>query len=75
MLRGGQTLDIGWAVMLAVPFLIFLYYKYLKKDEADDHTDDMYVDGKPSKKSNVILAIFLGFVALMLILAIVFTPI
>ena len=75
MLRGGSTLDIGWAVMFLVPFIMGVFLLFVKRASGKGDSNGPYVDGKPTKRSNIILGAFLILVAVMVLLAAIFTPV
>lgn len=70
MLRGGETLEIGWIVLPIILILLGMFGLYLKKNEKNDDQGSPYEDGRPTKKSNIYLALFLGFAGVMIILTI-----
>lgn len=75
MLRGGLTLEIGFAILLIAPILLYIFITVIEKRREAGHSYEAYVDGEPNKRSNIILTVFLVAVLLMVILACVMTQI
>ncbi len=75
MLRGGLTLEVGFAILLIAPILLYIFITVLEKRREAGRSYEAYVDGEPNKRSNIILAIFLVAVLLMVILACVMTQV
>ena len=71
MLRGGLTLDIGWAVAVIVPVLMWIFLTFAEKDESKGP----YVEGKLEKKNSIVLGVFLVLVAIMTILTAIFVEV
>ena len=68
MLRGGLTLDIGWAVAVIVPVLMWIFLTFGKKDDSKGPYDD----GKLTKKNSIVLGVFLTLAAIMAALTAIF---
>ena len=75
MLRGGLTLEIGFAILLIAPILLYVFISVIEKRREAGHSYEAYVDGEPNKRSNIILAVFLAAVVVMVIIACVMTPV
>lgn len=75
MLRGGLTLDIGWAVAVIAPLLMWVYLTYIEKKNGKGGSNGPYVDGKLTRKNRIVLRVFLIFAAVMVILTIIFAAV
>ena len=75
MLRGGLTLETGFAILLIAPILLYVFISVIEKRREAGHSYEAYVDGEPNKRSNIILAVFLAAVVVMVIIACVMTPV
>ena len=75
MLRGGLTLEVGFAILLIAPILLYVFISVIEKRREAGRSYEAYVDGEPNKRSNIILAVFLAAVVVMVIIACVMTPV
>lgn len=75
MLRGGLTLEVGFAILLIAPILLYAFISVIEKRKEAGRSYEAYVDGKPNKKSNAIFAVFLAAVVVMVIIACVMTQV